>query len=128
MEKNIINETPRGSLGAEKIFDERIRQQVNEDCSLEDDDQFKNAELLVLALAYITYPMEYSEKNNDISEKTASNFDSHDLDYIDMINLNLDPRLSHGLKPDINDRISDLVKAGALIAAEIDRRLRLKKI
>jgi len=87
-------ELPEFSRGAEMITSERARQTTAEGFNAANDDRHVNGELPAVAVAYI---------KNDVAEMPA----------------NWDERC---FKP--TTKVRDLVKAGALIAAEIDRLLR----
>ena len=98
--------------GVEIISDERTSQIIEEGYSLEEDDRQNNDEL---ALAAACYAIPY-----------------HLRQYMmDHYNIDLWPWESLSYKPSKsqigNDRIHELAKAGALIAAEIDRLNRLQK-
>jgi hypothetical protein len=93
--------------GVELIAAERERQQSVEGWSPEHDDQHRHAELLRAAICYaeITKGLEYGHRLEDIREFVVEP---------------KWPWIGYWLKPS-EDRVRNLVKAGALIAAEIDR-------
>lgn len=85
--------------GIELIADERQRQIEVENRSAEHDSMYQNGEL---ALAAVCYALPQAERN-------TNKYPEHwpwGIDY---------------WKPCENDRVRELVKAGALIAAEIER-------
>jgi len=82
--------------GVELIAAERERQQAVEGCTPEHDDGYAGQEMALAAVCYALPP--YS------SRRTACW-----------------PWAANWWKPTPDDRIRELVKAGALIAAEIDR-------
>ena len=89
--------------GVELIEEERARQIEEEGWIAEHDDQHNHGELALAAMAYI----EADETDVDRSERLHSPAFA------------FWPWNSHWWKP--KDRIRNLVRAGALIAAEIDR-------
>lgn len=94
-----------GSTGATMIETERLRQIHEEGWSAEEDDGYLNDELLFAAICYAEEPLMERMKN--------------------LIPVKW-PWMSGWWKPSEN-QIRNLVKAGALIAAEIDRRLRAQE-
>jgi hypothetical protein len=92
------------SEGAGMIAMERLRQTTQEGHTDELDDKWTREELARAAACY-TIP-DYSLQSNHIPAW---------------------PWHSYSYKPCPNDRIKELTKAGALIAAEIDRLLRIRK-
>jgi len=99
--------------GIERIATERKRQINEEGYCLTKDDYYKKEELVMAAVCY-AMPNELKRKMVNLSPSTSSSLLSivwpWDIAY---------------WKP-TKDRIRELEKAGALIAAEIDRLLRLK--
>lgn len=91
--------------GAELITDERNRQITYEGYTSPHDDAHHNGELRDAAICYI-----------EGSPQTQPPFSVP----------RTWPWSAHSWKPSPDDRIRDLVKAGALIAAEIDRVQRRK--
>lgn len=97
--------------GAELIADERKRQIEVEGWNAEHDAQYNHNELVMAATCYLqpesnrTYDRLWESKNPD--------------------DINIPPSLwpwdERWWKPKPDDRVRELVKAGALIAAEIDR-------
>ena len=87
--------------GAELIEAERQRQVSDEGWSAENDNKYLNAELMAAAICY-----------------------AHNAGQLKQASPRLWPWSSNWWKPTCGDPIRDLVKAGALIAAEIDRRQR----
>lgn len=96
------NELQQGELGLTLIRQERLRQINAEGWTPEHDDEHTEGELVNAAIAYLT---------SDITESIDC-FWPWDRSY---------------WKPVPDDRIRELEKAGALIAAEIDRLSRLPK-
>lgn len=92
--------------GIELIAKERDRQINGEGFTADHDSQYKNEELVLAAIAYI----EADETDNQENLYTPTH--------------SFWPLSSEWWKP--GDRIRNLVKAGALIAAEIDRLLAMK--
>lgn len=85
--------------GVELIRDERLRQACQLGWTPEHDDEHVRGEMAMAAVAYLLF--------NDQRHCNRS------LDYW--------PWLRSGFHPDSDDGIRNLQKAGALIAAEIDR-------
>lgn len=99
--------------GVELIADERIRQQTEEGWTPEHDDSHTTGEM---ALAAAVYAMPREDRNKHIlNETVAEVFWPWDAEWFKPAN----PR-------NPNARIGELAKAGALIAAEIDRLQRAK--
>ena len=100
--------------GAEKIWIERTRQITEEGFSFEHDDQWKKGQLLEAAITYAigTYPTIHPE---DTQETNAN--DVSELWPFEKERFKLSP-----------DPIKNLIKAGAFIAAEIDRLEREKML
>lgn len=96
--------------GSERIHAERIRQMVDEGFTAEHDDKFTIGELLDAAEGYLT----------------AAQLAEDGLLHTDGIPPYRWPWDESWWKPSENP-IDNLVKAGALIAAEIDRLLRAAK-
>lgn len=92
------------------VFQERLRQMVQEGYSLEHDDGHTEGQMALLAAAYVlssrsehmTVPLNYTLEALEFYENWAAWF-----------------------KP--KDPIRDLVRAGALILAELERRLRMEE-
>lgn len=94
----------------EMIVSERIRQQTQEGFTPEDDDRRTDGELGRLAAAYVTSSLSLLPM-----EKKRSVYPAFFML----------PDEGFDYKP--KDPIRDLVRAGALILAELERRLRLKE-
>ena len=94
--------SPRPSIGVDLIMSERLRQIYQKGFNLERDDYYTSEELAKAAVAYAT---PYNLRKNEVVPAIWPWDDS-----------------SWKTK----GRIEDLAKAGALIAAEIDRLLRLE--
>ena len=92
------------SYGAKAIIRERIRQEEAEGWTPEHDDQHSNEELARAALCYVS---DYAERGGGKLQEQLWPWELEDW------------------KPTPNDHIKQLTKAGALIAAEIDRLHRL---
>ena len=106
--------------GAELIAAERERQISDEGWSADHDDDHVNGELAEAACCYATDPI--TRAAIMLTKDGAANVNQPGSGY--------DARhwpaeWSGCWKPSPNDRIRELVKAGALIAAEIDRLQRL---
>jgi len=84
--------------GIELITDERKRQIEIEGWTPEHDAQHSHAELLAAAICY-----------------------AHNAGHFKMTSPRMWPWDEKWWKPSVGDKVRDLVKAGALIAAEIDR-------
>lgn len=98
----------RHTSGVELIADERIRQQTEEGWTPEHDDSHTTGEM---ALAAAVYAMPREDRNKHIlNETVAEVFWPWDAEWFKPAN----PRNPKA-------RIRELAKAGALIAAEIDR-------
>ncbi len=92
--------------GIELIAEERQRQIEIEGWTKEHDAQHKDCELVKAAICYADPNIYYNRENILIKYRVPNKFWPKQWDI-------------HWFKP--TDRIRDLVKAGALIAAEIDR-------
>lgn len=92
--------------GIELIAEERQRQIEVEGWTKEHDAEHKNGELAKAAICYADPNIHYHWENRIIRCRVPNKFWPKQWDI-------------HWFKP--TDRIRDLVKAGALIAAEIDR-------
>lgn len=101
------SELPPNQSGCDLIAAERLRQIEKERWSLSHDDSHRNGELAVAAACY-AFPAEYREKRTPRARRPT-----------------WWPWLAGWWKPTPNDRVRELVKAGALIAAEIDRLQRI---
>ena len=103
--------------GAELIAAERARQIEKEGWSGEHDDRYQHDELLWAAVVYTTPP----EKRKMVTRSTASM--GMPLDRGDAVWQEPEhwPWDIEWYKPTPEDRVRELVKAGALLAAEIDR-------
>jgi hypothetical protein len=97
--------------GVERIAAERKRQIEDESWAAEHDDQYKKDELAMAAACYIL-PERVRETRFGLSMT---------------IRQILWPWHEDRWKPTLKDRIRELKKAGAMIAAEIDRLLRLEE-
>lgn len=95
--------------GIELIAEERQRQIEVEGWTKEHDAQHKNCELVKAAICYAD-PNVYYHQENRIMRVRIPNRDFWPIQW-DVC----------WFKPSPEDRVRDLVKAGALIAAEIDR-------
>jgi len=98
--------------GVELIATERKRQIEEEGWTAEHDDNWKNE-----ALAYAAVCYALPQKNGKVWRSAIS------IDFIKMFF----PFENEWWKPTPDNRIRELEKAGALIAAEIDRLQRLEK-
>ena len=94
--------------GIELIAEERQRQIEVEGWTAEHDSQHKNGELANAAVCYAMTP--------DLENLMCNTWDNNFI-------IEVFPFKMCWLKRTPNDRVRDLVKAGALIAAEIDRLL-----
>ena len=92
--------------GIELIAEERQRQIEVECWTKEHDAEHKNGELAKAAICYADPNVYYHQENRIMRYRIPNKFWPEQWDI-------------HWFKP--TDRIRDLVKAGALIAAEIDR-------
>jgi hypothetical protein len=103
-----IEPTPNkeGKAGLDYIRDERHRQIYVEGFNPESDLIYHDGQL---AFAAATYALPEAVNNSRTFKR-----------------IHLWPWASQWWKPSINDRIKELAKAGALIAAEIDRLLKVK--
>jgi len=90
--------------GVELIAEERQRQIEAEGFTKEHDAEHKNGELAKAAICYADPDVYYHQENRYLKFRKPNDFWPWDVRWF---------------KP--TDRIRDLVKAGALIAAEIDR-------
>jgi hypothetical protein len=105
MTKEEILSVPGDNKGAYRILAERIRQISVEGWSDNNDDQYNNDELIIAAMSYLR-PAKY-----------RAAFDTNNKQHW--------PWDSDWWKPSPENRIRELEKSGALIAAEIDRLKRL---
>ena len=103
-----LAEKPAAASGLALIADERERQIMVEGYTPDHDDKHDRGELAVSAARYALHDVQISE--------------AADVDLVDLISDLDEFPGSCWFKP--ADPIRNLVKAGALIAAEIDRRLR----
>lgn len=94
--------------GAELIADERTRQIIDEGFLPEHDQGYTDNELVNAAESYLC------------AERYRTIFDNYDVPL-------RWPWEEDWWKPTPEDRIRELVKAGALIAAEIDRRIKIER-
>jgi hypothetical protein len=101
--------------GIELITQERQRQIEQEGWSVEHDAEHKNDELALAAACYAGY------KRIDSKEEFVDVYKTRILRYPEIW-----PFEGSWWKPTPDDRIRELQKAGALIAAEIDRLNNLK--
>lgn len=97
--------------GIEIIADERQRQVVEEGWTSEHDNQHTKNELVRAAVCY-----------------AVANEDHMNEDGEDLIESGYWPWHPDWFKPSPDDRIRELAKAGALIAAEIDRLQRINQV
>jgi hypothetical protein len=104
--------------GIELIAAERRRQLEEEGWTAEHDDQWKSGELARAAACYALLPKDRHE----------SKLDKYFTSYFSWSKIlrKLWPWGMDWYKPTPENRIRELEKAGALIAAEIDRLLRLE--
>jgi hypothetical protein len=98
--------------GIKLIAAEMKRQIEEEGYTAEHDDQWEHGELAVAALCYCMEPPEVKDTLDGSVEPCIPD------EW---------PFSRSWWKPTLNDRIRELVKAGALIAAEIDRLQRLEE-
>lgn len=99
--------------GIQLIWNERLRQEEQEGWTEEHDDQWTDGELGMAAASYVfAHTPEDIEELSGTMDTTLPPF-TWPFDY-------------SWWKPSPKDRIKELSKAGALIAAEIDRLLRIK--
>lgn len=106
--------------GIEIISEERQRQIDVEGYTTEHDDQHDDGSLACAAAAY-AWPMEYDGFETIDNPEFPGEVMPSGVDRKDMF-----PFAPEGWKPSPDDRIRELAKSGALIAAEIDRLQRLK--
>lgn len=99
--------------GIELIAAERARQMVVEGWTADHDDKHEHGEMAHAAACYAVGEPVFVQNRYYLYD---------DMRLTEVSFLNLWPWGAEWYKP--NDRISDLVRAGALIAAEIDRLLR----
>ena len=99
--------------GIQLILEERKRQKADENYSHEHDDTHEKGEI---AKAAATYCLTEEQKNLQIIGPGT---------YIGIVN-KMWPFDLRAYKPTPDDRVRELTKAGALIAAEIDRLRRQK--
>lgn len=104
--------------GAELIADERKRQIEVEGWSAEHDAQYNNYELINAALCYC------QPESTRTYDRLWKGLESPDDSTIPPV---FWPWAKEWWKPSPDDRIRELTKAGALIAAEIDRLQTLSK-
>ena len=97
-------------IGIELIVEERWRQIAEEGWTPEHDNEHVNGELIGLAMCYLTDP---ETRDEEFGEFEPPIWFPDDWDIV-------------WWKPTPNNRIRELQKAGALIAAEIDRLQNIK--
>jgi len=97
--------------GIELIAEERNRQILSKGWSPDHDKEHINGELVKAAVCYAT-PQSLREPATEAIDM----YDERELDYPVLW-----PFEAKYWKPSPNDRVKELVKAGALIVAEIDR-------
>lgn len=105
--------------GIELITEERKRQLEEEGWTFEHDDQHTNNEMAFAAAAYALTSNEI-EINLDQENGSVRG-------WLRFLRSTLFPWENEWWKPTPHDRVRELVKAGALIAAEIDRLHRQKQ-
>ena len=105
------------SQGAKLIEQERRRQQQEEWWSVDHDDTEIHDELVLAAVQY-ALPDERREYSRDAIYTRVGNGTLVPINW---------PWENLAWNPTPDDRVRELVKAGALIAAEIDRLLRAEK-
>lgn len=108
-----------GATGAEMIAGERRRQIEKEGWTAEHDDEHDHAEMAWAAVCYAAPDSVFVASNLDADFEDGVDIRLHDPWPWDG---QWDKRRKHGRRK--NGRIRQLVIAGALIAAEIDRLLR----
>jgi hypothetical protein len=119
--------------GAQMITRERLRQAIEEKYSVEHDDEHTNGELAMAAACYASPKRIYAARGNAPSSTTYYDPWPWRRKYDKRLHYGEGALPFEGATPpnpetylDI-ERIDLLVKAGALIAAEIDRLLRLQR-
>lgn len=121
--------------GAKLIAQERRRQMEVEGWSSEHDDKHTDGELAEAAATYASYAHGISFRGKNLKEKGCSmSVHHHPKEEVSIpdeaiIIVSRAHRWPWGLdfwKPSPDNRIKELVKAGALIAAEIDRLKRVE--
>ncbi|WP_197707205.1 hypothetical protein [Pseudoalteromonas piscicida] len=100
--------------GALLITRERNRQLIEEGHSTEQDDQYKNGALAMAGIVYATVASVSPELREEYRQVFKQGQRVHHWPW-DGSNPKLEP------KDDLESRIKELTKAGALIAAEIDK-------
>ncbi len=105
-----MSDTSQNLPGYKLIENERLRQQGELGYSQEDDLTYVDNELVFAAIAYLT-PEEFREfpASTDVRVKFNKSVP------------NIFPWSEQHWKPSPDDREKELIKAGALIAAELDR-------
>lgn len=101
----------RAATGAELIQRERKRQVHEESYSERHDDLHAHDEMAMAAVQYAL-----PAKNREMSHMANTRTEVVPTDW---------PWQNEEWKPSADDRVRELVKAGALIAAEIDRLIRV---
>lgn len=107
------------TTGVDLISFERFRQQTSLGWTDKHDDQHKDRELSRAAACYALH-----DENMAVCEVCYGNVDDTNVSLEHAWPSNWDPKWD---KRNKHDRIKRLVIAGALIAAEIDRCLRMEK-
>lgn len=107
--------------GIELITEERARQVEKEGWKATHDDKHKMAELATAAICYIRNAMAWIrlKETDDLGPELISNYKKYSP------KVSYWPWASKWWKP--KNEVRDLIKAGALIAAEIDRLQRMKQ-
>lgn len=115
--------------GIELISQERIRQIEQERRTTDHDSKHVNGELALAAVCYTLLPDKRGEKITADREGWSGGGRHYDSEWC-LLGRKVVPEhwpwLGCYWKPTPNDRIRELVKAGALIAAEIDRLLEIQ--
>lgn len=117
----ICRQGPEPPTGVELIAQERARQAAEEGWSAQHDDTHTKGELALAAIAYASPAPVLVQRGAFPTDPWPWGAQCDKRPFLDAART-LDPR-----KWSLSLRVSLLIKAGALIAAEIDRLLRLEK-
>lgn len=113
---------PYEKSGVELIADERARQKLIEGWTPEHDDEHTGAQMAVAAACYALPARQRSLEDAHIEMDAARGLSDPPMPYAVKVRVpKLWPWDPEWWKPEPRDRVRELVKAGALIAAEIDR-------